>query len=254
MSRKLLMGLAPMLVAVALAVIPAVARAAPHYYRSNVLIPEGERVPVLEWGTVRLTLEPAIPPSTTCETVSGGYVENPVGGGAGIGATLRFAASNCGGTGTECPSGEVEIGGKKYEKEFELIYPPQSFPWPSVLEEPEPAVVRTNITGVVMEAACMAHKLTRSAAGEGGPKGAGENEQFVLPSGAPPTACVTDPANGYEQKPQDERGSNSGPNQSKLVFNAGSGLLECEGGTFAIRTHESLKVMGFKASELISAH
>jgi hypothetical protein len=253
MPGKLLIGLAPVLAALAFAAVPTVAQAAPHYYRnaSTTSIPEGEKVPVLEWGKLSLTLEPAIAWSTTCETVSGGYVENPVGGGAGIGATLRFAAWNCGGGDGECPAGEIEIGGNRYEKEYEMLYPPQSFPWPSVLEEPEPTVVRTNSTDVVIELSCVAHKLTRSAAGEGGSKGAGENEQYQLEPAGP---CVTDPAEGYEQKPQNEKGINEGPNQSKLVFNAGHASVACAGGQFGFRIHESLRIMGFKASELITAH
>jgi hypothetical protein len=247
MPKTRLMSLAAMLT-LALAVMPAVAQAAPHYYKNAVLIPEGEKVPILEWGKLSHPTEP-MTTTTTCEYLAGGYIENPAGGGAGIGATLRLVTYNC--TNLECPAGEIEIGGKRYEKEFELIYPPQSFPWPSVLKEPEPAVVRTNSTGVVMKAACMAHKLTRSAAGEGGPTGAGEDEQYRL---AAAVTCVTDAANGYEQKPQNEKGSNQGPGQSKLVFNGGAGFLGCEGGSFGLRTHESLKVMGFKGSELITVH
>lgn len=252
MSRKLLIGLVPILAM--LAVMPAAAQATPHYYRNAVLIPQGERVPILEWGKLRLTLEPPLASSMTCETVSGGYVENPVGGGPGTGATLRLGAWNCEGTLTECPSGEVEIEGKQYEKEFELIFPPQSFPWPTVLEEPEPTVVRTNTTGVVMKAACMAHEPSRSAAGEGGSTGAGENEQYVLPGGGPPgVTCVSDET--HKWNPQNEKGSNQGPSQSKLVFNnAGTGYLGCAGGEFGLRNHESLRVMGYKGSELITVH
>jgi hypothetical protein len=250
MSEKLLVALAPMLAAVALAAVPTVAQAAPHYYRnaSTTSIPEGEKVPVLEWGKLTFEPEPKVG-GTSCENMAGGYVENPVGGGAGEGATLRFVTYNC--FSAECPAGEIEVEGKKYEKEFEILYPPQSFPWASALIEPEPSVTRTNTTGIVMELACVAHKLTRLAAGEGGSKGAGENEQYQL---EPAVTCVTNAANGYEQKPENEKGINEGPNQSKLVFNAGDGVLECAGGAFAAKTKESLRIMGFKASELITVH
>jgi hypothetical protein len=253
MSRKHLTSLAPMLALAAmaaLAAMPALAQAAPHYYKSGVLIPEGEKVPVLEWG--KLTLSPEPPAGfLSCENLAGGYVENPVGGGAGIGATLRFVTYNC--SELECPAGEIEVGGKKYEKEFEIVYPPQSFPWPSVLNETEPGIVRTSSGGVVMELSCVAHKLTRAEAGEGGSKGAGENEQYVLPSGGPPTVtCVADGT--HKWAPQNGNGSNSGPGQSKLVFNAGSGLLTCAGGAFESKTKEALHIMGFKNSELITVH
>jgi hypothetical protein len=245
--RKLLIGVAPMLAA--LAVMPAAAQAAPHYFKNGVLIPEGEKVPIVEWGKLSIITEPPAG-FTPCEYLGGGYVENPVGGGAGIGATLRFDTYNC--LEGSCPAGEIEIGGKKYEKEFELSYPAQDFPWPSVLTEAEPGVIRTDTSGFVQEAACVAHGLSRSAAGEGGAKGAGENEQFVLPSGGPPLPCVTDETHKLE--PQDEKGVNSGPNQSKLVFNAVSGSAVCAGGQFEIKFRESLHIMGYKASELITVH
>jgi hypothetical protein len=248
---RLLMGLAPMLAVAALAAMPAVSQAAPHYYKSGVLIPEGERVPILEWGRLKLEYAPALAASTTCEIIAGGYVENAVGGGAGIGATLRDAAYNC--TDAECPSGEFEVKGQKYEKEFEMSHPPQSFPWPSVLIEPEARVIRTSIAGVVMKEACVAHNLSRSTAGEGGSTGAGENEQFVLPSGGPPTlTCLADER--WMQTPQTENGTNNGPNQSKVVFNAGAGALDCAGGAFPATSRESLKIMGYKGSELIAVH
>jgi hypothetical protein len=252
MSKKLWMGLAPMLAA--LAMIPAVAHATPHYYRNGVLIPAGEQVPVLEWGTLVLSPEPPVG-GTSCNNLGGGYVENPVGGGAGIGATLRFDTYNC--ANAECPAGLVEVGGKLYEKEFEVVYPPQDFPWPSVLLEPEAGVVRTNSTGFVMQLACMAHGFSRLAAGEGNPsegsKAAGESEQFVLPSGGPPTVtCVTDET--HKREPHNEKGTNDGPNQSRLSFDSGAGLVSCAGGAFEGRTQDVLRIMGFKNSELITEH
>jgi hypothetical protein len=251
MAKKRLMGLGPVLVVAALAVMPAVAQAVPHYYKNGVLIPEGEKVPLLEWGKLTLQAEPSLAAVTTCDNSAGGYLENPVGGGAGAGRTLRFATWNC--NNAECPSGEIEIKGQKYEKEFEVLWPPQDFPWPSVLEEPEPQVVRTNSTGVVMKLACMAHGLTRAAAGEGGAKGAGENEQYVLATGGPATVtCVTDETHKLE--PQDEKGSNLGPNQSKVVYNTGAGSLNCAHEAFHGKLKEGLRIMGFKASELITVH
>jgi hypothetical protein len=251
MSKKLLTGLAPLVAMVAFVALPAAAQAAPHYYKSGsaTAAPEGEKIPTLAWGKLTLEPEPKVAAATTCENIAGGYAENPTGGGAGIGATLRFATYNC--ANAECPAGPIEIGGKDFEKEFEVISVPQNFPWPSVLEEPEPGVVRTNSTNVEVQLACMAHGLTREEAGEGGSKGAGENEQYQL---VPAVTCVTDPAKGYEQKPENEKGTNDGPGQSKTIFNAGAGSLECAGGAFAGKTKESLHVMGYKASELITTH
>ena len=251
MPRKLLTSLAAMLAVAALIVMPTVAQAAPHYYKNGVLIPQGEKVPVLEWGKFTLSHQPGLGDVPTCESSAGGYVENPVGGGAGVGRTSRFASWNC--IDLECPEGQVEVAGGKYEKEFEISYPPQSFPWPSVLTEAEPGVVRTNSSGLVLKMACVAHKLSRSAVGEGGPKGAGEDEQYVLPSGGPPTVtCVTDET--HKQQPRNENGVNAGPNQSKVSFGAGSSELSCAAGAFESQFKESIQVMGYKNSELITVH
>ena len=190
---------------------------------------------------------------TTCENLVGGYVENPVGGGAGVGATLRFATYNC--TNDECPAGDIQIGGKEYEKEFEVAYPPQDFSWPSVLTESEPGVIRTESKDVVMELACVAHGFTRQAAGEGGAgntSGIGSNEQWVLPSGGSPTVtCVTTATS--KQEPQNEK-ETSASSPSKVVFNPGSGELSCNGGELGGKIRESLKVQGYKAEEVITVH
>jgi hypothetical protein len=252
MSKKLWMGLVPILATLAL--IPAVAQAAPHYYKSGVLIPEGEKVPVLEWGKLTITPEPPVAASTACENITGGYVENPIGGGAGIGATLRFASYNC--TSLECQGDyEYETLGKEYKSEPEIISPPQSMPWPSMLEEVA-GVVRSHIEGQVVEISCQAHGLSRAEAGEGGPSGAGENEQFQQPSGGPPgIKCVE--TKTHTQAPKFENGTNTGPNQSKLSFGSGGGSLACneqdEGG-WEGKTKESLHIMGYKNSELITVH
>jgi hypothetical protein len=253
MSKKLWMGLVPILAALAL--MPAGAQAAPHYFKNGTLIPEGEKEPILEWGKLSFEPEPSLAAFPTCENVAGGYVENPVGGGAGIGATSRFTTYNC--NDAECPSGEVEMGGKKYEKEFALVSNPNHFPWPSVLEEPEAGLIRTDSSNVELKIACVAHGFSRLAAGEGNPslgaKGAGESEQYVLPSGGPPTVtCVTDEA--QKQTPKIIKGSDSGPNQSKVEFDAGAGGLSCDGGAFDTRIKETLHIMGYKNSELITAH
>jgi hypothetical protein len=251
MTRKLLITVTAMLV---LAVVPAVAQAeAPHYYTRGFLIAEGEKVPVVEWGKLTLAPEPQVAAITTCEDLAGGFVENAPGGGPGIGATLRFTTYNC--TNAECPASEVEIGGKQYEQEVAIVANPNHFPWPSVLEAPEPGVIRTNNSNVELKLACMAHGFSRNAAGEGNPSlgsnGAGESEQFVLPSGGPPPlTCVTDATR--KQTPKNIKGTNSGPNQSKLVFDVRAAAPICAGGESEGIMKESLHIMGYKNSELIT--
>lgn len=64
--------------------------------------------------------------------------------------------------------------------------------------------------------------------------------------------CVTDET--HKREPRNEKGSNAGPNQSKLAFDSGAGLVTCAGGAFEGRTREALHIMGFKNSELITVH
>ena len=93
MSKKRIIGLAPLLATAAFVVMPADAQAAPHHwYRNNVLLPEGEKVFTVSWGT--LALETAAG-KVECKNVIGGYSENPVGGGAGVGAIQSFNAYEC---------------------------------------------------------------------------------------------------------------------------------------------------------------
>ena len=55
MSKKPVISLAVLLASAACALIPAVAQAAPHHvYKNNVLIPDGEKIPVVIWGTLAL--------------------------------------------------------------------------------------------------------------------------------------------------------------------------------------------------------
>ena len=62
--------------------------------------------------------------------------------------------------------------------------------------------------------------------------------------------CVTDET--HKQIPKNVKGSNAGPNQSKVEFDTGAGALNCAGGTFEGKTKETLKIMGYKNSELIT--
>jgi hypothetical protein len=245
-SKKLLAMLAPILGATALA-MPAVAHASPHYYVNGSRLPEGERVPILEWGQLTFEEEPGTLRPNFGQTADGGFIENPVGGGAGRGQTTRFSAWSW--FDEECPEGEfeVEIEGHKYEKQFEIIAPPQDLPWPSELTEKEKGKIRTNSTGVVLTGGCYAHRLTKAEQETGKATGPGENEQFPL---AHPNTCETTPTMLWD--PQDENGSNLGNLQSRLLFTAIRTVLSCASGTNRFNIEGSLKVMGYDASELIT--
>jgi hypothetical protein len=86
----------------------------PHYYlngtREAAIVPEGLKVPTMSWGTITFTLsEPSKEGSITCENAAGGFVENPVGGGAGVGQMTEFLSWNCENP-RWCPSGaEIEF-------------------------------------------------------------------------------------------------------------------------------------------------
>ena len=57
MSKKLLIGLAPVLATAAFVVMPAVAQALPHYYVDGTKAAEGKLFPDLSWGTLTLATE-----------------------------------------------------------------------------------------------------------------------------------------------------------------------------------------------------
>jgi len=244
-SSRLLAVLALMVVLVVFAAIPAVSQAEPHYYRNGVLIPEGVKVPILEWGKLSWQDEPK-PFVQTCTNVTGGYVENPQGGGAGIGATEDFASYDC--ENEECPAGLIESEGKEYEKVFEISYPPQSLPWASVLTEAEVGKIRTHMSGVALTLGCYATSLTRAEGERKTTSGPGETEVFPLAVFA---TCVTTPPEQeeHELKPLDENGTSAG-SPSKLAFDARSGTLDCS--YFMGAPLRSLKVIGYNASELIT--
>ena len=244
-SKRLVAILAPFVVLVALAAMPAVSQAAPHYYRNGVLIPEGAKVPILEWGQLSFEPEPGFNPFWNCRTASGGYVENPVGGGDGTGAIEDFTAYGCGNA--ECPAGLIEIAGRQYEKVFQYFSPPQDGRWATALTEPEAGKTRTTISGVVLTAGCYATPLTRAEGELGKTTGPGEDE--LLPLAATAT-CVTTPSE-HELTPLNEKGI-SASSPSKLTFDAHSGTFSCFGGRESGRFLKSLKVIGYTGSELIT--
>ena len=219
------------------------ANAGPHYYRNGARLPEGERVPILEWGQLTFESEGGVSYPIICETASAGFVENSEEGGPGVGQTTSFSSWNC--SDTECPEGELELEGHKYEKQYEIIAPPQDLPWSSVLTETK--VIRADSAGVVLTLGCYARKLTRAEEETGKATGAGENEQYAL---APAVTCETTATHLWE--PEHKNGTNAGPNESRLIFNQPAGSGPICAGTVTARISESFKVMGYDNSELIT--
>jgi hypothetical protein len=72
---------------------------AAHWYKNGAIIPVARQVPVIGWGTLTLSSAAGV---VTCHTVTMGYIENPNGGGAGVGATQQFSTWGCDQTTGEC--------------------------------------------------------------------------------------------------------------------------------------------------------
>jgi hypothetical protein len=107
MFKKLSIGLAPLLVIAAFAVMPVAAQAVTqHWYVNGALSLQGEQVPVVWFGNeIDLSQTDTIGfGEVSCRTVGGGIIENPVGGGAGEGKMFAAAFFEC-----KAPGCEEEI-------------------------------------------------------------------------------------------------------------------------------------------------
>ena len=85
-----------------------IAKLASHWMINRVLIKEGNRVPVITWGT--LELKSAMGP-VRCRTVGAGWIENPKGGATGIAATEAFIPFFLPCEAPGCP-GEIKVIGE----------------------------------------------------------------------------------------------------------------------------------------------
>lgn len=225
--------------ALALSAVTAATAQGAKYFRSGSEVPLGEKVPIIAWGTLTQT---AIPTNgrVTCEYTAAGFVTN--GFETGEGATTSFAAYNC--VNPECPPGQVEVEGKKYEKDFAVTA--VALPWANTLIEQEG--VRVNSTGVQESLGCVAHGLSNTSPPGGTEPGKpGEQEQFYL---ATPTVCLSTPERRLE--PLSINGKNSTVT-SKVDFDARAGALLCAGGLVNSKFSGKLKVIAYKESEVIAA-
>jgi hypothetical protein len=102
MSKKLFIGVVPLIAAVALAVTPMAAQASPGHYFVNGLgsgsrAAAGEKIATIAWGTLSLT-NLTTGGKVSCHNVIGAVEENPgegENGPAGIGETQSFNPYNC---------------------------------------------------------------------------------------------------------------------------------------------------------------
>jgi hypothetical protein len=115
----------------------------PHWYKNRVRVAEGaleNGPPILSWGN--LTLSNAKIGSLTCQTLAGGDVGNPVGGGAGKGVLEGI-------TFYDCTSETCEVTAKGLQA---LI--PEKPEWSAVLIE-ELATNRDRIEGIALREICV---------------------------------------------------------------------------------------------------
>src|SRR5207248_9718366 len=114
----------------------------PHWYANNVRLDQTaleNGVIVMGWGN--LTLESTSTGAFTCQTLLGGDVANPVGGGAGKGSVDGFGAYDCVAPACEAAKGLLEVV-------------PEKLKWSSVLIE-EAGTFRDRIEGIALRAICV---------------------------------------------------------------------------------------------------
>ncbi len=119
MSKKLLLSVAPLLVTVAFAAMPAVSQATPQFYKNGTVISAGTNVPTISWGTLNLA---AGGTTVTCENAALAYVLNV--SSAGKGETVNFATANC----------SLSTGECKPSQGLEVVVTAEELPWGLELE------------------------------------------------------------------------------------------------------------------------
>ncbi len=188
----------------------------PHWYKNGTISKEGVKVPTLQWGTLTLTSSAG---ALTCHTATGGYVENPTGGGPGVSATQSFNAYEC--SAAECPS----------ESRLEAY----SLPWNSELEEATPPTARSKTPGGELVTGCWSAAPT-------GPGSVSTSER------GKPTGTLT--AFTGEWTPKLKDGTTAGK-PTHLEFGSGSGELTNPTVGLA-KTTGSTAILGYTEQETIT--
>jgi hypothetical protein len=190
----------------------------PHYYK-NAVLATSTPVDVTSWGTLTLKTVLGETAEVTCHVAAAGTIDNPEGGGSGVGSTQLFATYNC--AYSSCP--------------FYANVWAEKLPWPSVLEEMTGGI-RAKSTGIKVDVQCWASRTAQQTADRG------EGE---LP-------LNTKTFEG-EDEPKVEQGT-SATTPGFLFFEAESGKLEQEGSnnTILAETSGKLKVLGYEKQELIN--
>jgi hypothetical protein len=191
---------------------------APHYYKEGSLV-TSTPVPVTSWGTLTLKTVLGGSMEITCRGAAAGTIDNPAGGGSGVGSTEMYTTYNC--ANTSCP--------------FLNNVWAESLPWPSELEEVSGGI-RVERTQIKLSVLCWASKAAREKALRGEEELPQSRKTFV-----------------GEDKPKFETGTSAG-HPGFLFFETASGQLEQEGSNKSILAESAgkLKVLGYKEAELIT--
>lgn len=99
-----------------------------YWYRSGVKLPQGLKVPVVSWGGAVNVVQSSVSGQISCRTIGAGTIENPLGGGAGVGQTQVSGFF-------ECSAPQCEAEGA--EKGIPVIgrIAASNFPWKDELTE-----------------------------------------------------------------------------------------------------------------------
>ena len=215
-----------------------------HWYQNLVRLEEGEARPYLSWGA--LTFSTSAGTTTECQAVEAGHLENPNSRTAGSKAfEPPGIASVEGAYFYDCTNTECEDAGGK------ILVSAEHLPWSGVLAEAEKATTRLEVTNVELFIHCRSAALpsTEKLITEGPHAGLVERASIEYNASGSET-CTSNPPGSLTPK---EVPGSSPLLPSKTMFSAGSGgELEC-GAAGKLITTGSLKTMGFRALELITA-
>jgi hypothetical protein len=222
MSKKLIMRLAPLVVVAAFFVIPAAAQATDHFHIALNPAPEeeGKKVQFISWGLLTLTSDAPGSTAAECENASTGYVENPVGGGAGKILTEGWEASNCKNAGCEEPPASGKLG--VFMENENVPGLSVSLHWPGELVGATNSTIRIKSETVRVWTHCqVGHEPPVTKAAFFNPA---VEERSYTEYAVGSTTCHT--GGGGSSTPL-VKNEVSAQVPSKLVYDSGSGKLEC---------------------------
>ncbi len=237
MSKKLLIGFAPLLAIASLAMTVAPAQAAPKYKKNGTVIAEKTQVQTVGWGTLALD-SPA--GDVSCHNAAAGYIENTAGVGTGL--TQQFATWDCSQSTGECKTvaGVVETRVHGTSVVGAAVEPLGSVGtgWTSALEEPEAGLIRSNTA-------------------TGGAEFETAGKEKVKPQGVVFECYVGGAFAGeivfYGHSIPKLKNGTTAAKPTKVEFGPGFGELEALGGAVKGTTTGHTTEMGYEEQETITA-